>query len=383
MEKGNSLFKNYISGLKDERLIEILNIEYSEYTDEALSMVQEELHSRGLVNVIDSKREPNTVRDLILQVKFEDVQRILRREFHINKDVDENYKKVFHQLLSITPSNAEGITIVMDKHYDELTNTLSDWDIYGLDARTEEKFSVDLYNWNDWMSFTINLQNINHVSKELFIACCLFKMTTYGFDSEEIKIKVNEIASSTNMVSNDVYTTDNTDESVIEVHAWMRFWARTIDVMLFTIIFSFFLVYFPMKVLQLIAGINYIMPISLFVWVLVEALLLSVWGKTPGKAIFGMTVSEMDGSKLSFSRALNRSASVWFFGMGCGINIIELIANVTSYIRLSKKGITRWDQNGEYRIIHTKINTVNVIIAVIILVGIPILRYFEILLSKT
>jgi hypothetical protein len=229
------------------------------------------------------------------------------------------------------------------------------------------------------MSFIVKAENIDHVGKDLFIACCLIKMTTYGFSLEEIESKFNEIASKSDVVSYDINRTDNNEGDVLEVHPWIRFWARTIDVMLFSSILSFILTVVPKKVWQLINGIEYIMPMSLFLWVLAESILLSTWGTTPGKVILGITVRELDGSILNFTRALNRSASVWFFGMGCGISFIELIANITSYSRLSKKGITRWDQNGKYSISHTEISTINIIITIMILVGIPILRYFKVI----
>jgi uncharacterized RDD family membrane protein YckC len=376
----NGTFYNYISGLKDERLIEILNIEYREYTDEALRIVRDELYSRGFKNVsLDNKSELLTLRDLILQVRFEDVQRILKKEFHISKDISDRYNSVFHQLLSITAVQLDNISIVVDKHYDEYTNTFSEWDVYGTEVGKEERFTVDLYNWNDWMSFNVKAENIDHVGKDLFIVCCLLKMTTYGFTSEEIESKFNEITSKSDVVSYDIYPTDNNDEDAHEVHPWIRFWARTIDVMIFSTILNNILAVASIKVWQLINGIEYIMPTSLILWVLIESILLSTWGTTPGKLMFGITVREVDGSILNFTRALNRSASVWFFGMGCGISIIELITKITSYNRLSKKGITRWDQNGKYSISHTEISTINIIIAIIVLIGIPTLRYSKVI----
>jgi hypothetical protein len=149
--------------------------------------------------------------------------------------------------------------------------------------------------------------------------------------------------------------------------------------MLFATTLNYILLAAPVKVVQIIIGIEYIIPMSLFFWVVVESILLSTWGTTPGKLLLGITVREIDGSKLNFSRALNRSASVWFYGMGCGITFIEFITKVTSYNRLSKKGITRWDQNGKYSISHTKVSTVNIIIVIMIWIGIAALRYFKVI----
>lgn len=362
-----------IVNLSDERLIEILNIENAEYTEEALSLVKEELNDRGFKDFsIDKGKKSISLRELILQVRYEEVQRILRKVFHVDKNLDEKYRAVFIQLLSITPSHSENINIIVDKHYDELTNTTSDWDVYGFETNIEEKFSVDLYNWNDWLSFSVTLENVNNVGKDLFVACCILKMTTHGFSSEEINIKYEEIASNPTYMDTIETYSDSSIEDRIEVHPWIRYWARTIDIMLFTVLSGYFIALAPIHVLRVIGGNEYI--ISLFLWVIVEALLISTWGSTPGKFLLGIIIRDNDGNKLSFTNSINRSASVWFFGMGCGISFIELIANFISYKRLSDKGMTRWDQNGKYQVVHTKLSMIKIIIAIIVLIGIPVLN---------
>lgn len=379
MEKDNTTLRGRISLLNDEKLIEILNVDYKEYTKEALEIVKEELSSRGIDNVsIHKESDSFTFRELIYQVKFENVARILRKEFHVDKEIIEKYHVVFKQLLKTTPSNETNISIIMDKHYDKLLDSVSDWDIHGIEIDTGESFNVDLYNWEEWMSFYLKTENIDQVGRDLFVAYCLLKMTTFGFDPKEIEKKLREISFKPDEINNEVYIAENVDECTFEVHPWIRFWARTMDVMLFASLLNFIFTLTEVNGWQIIRGIEYVLPISLFLWVLVESVLLSTWGTTPGKVLLGILVRENDGSKLSFSRALNRSASVWFFGMGCGITLIELITKIVSYNRLTKKGITRWDQNGKYKISHTEISILNIVIAVLILIGIPALRYYKI-----
>lgn len=380
MKKEVSTFRNYISELKDERLIEILNIEYKDYTDDALKIVQEELISRGFSDVsIDKEKKTYKFRDLILQVKFEDVQHILRKEFFVNKELEEKYREVFTQLFVISPSEIDNINIFVDKQYDELTNTTSDWDVFGYEVDTNDKFSVDLYYWSDWLSFNVKSDNLNRVGKELFVACCLLKMTVHGFSTEEIENRLDDIISNSNEVNYSDYSIESPEEDTYDVHPWLRYWARTIDILLFATISGYLLLVVPKSVWMIIGRIEYIMPIPLFLWVLVEAALLSTWGTTPGKFLLGISIRDSEGNKLNFSSALNRSASVWLWGMGCGIVVIELIANVSSYKRLSDKGVTRWDQNGKYSISHNEISILSIIIAIMILVVIPMLRYFKVI----
>jgi hypothetical protein len=62
-----------------------------------------------------------------------------------------------------------------------------------------------------------------------------------------------------------------------------------------------------------------------FLWIPVEALLLSTWGTTTGQAVFGVVVRDENENKLSFLQALKRAA---FFGKRPG--------------HIECKPITRW-----------------------------------------
>lgn len=369
--------RNRIVKLSDEKLFEILNVENMEYTDETLKIVQEELIARGYTEVCaDKEKESLKFRDLLLQVRFDDVQRILRKEFLMDKELGEKYRDIFNQLLSITPSEIDNINIFVDKHYDELTNTISEWNVNGYEVDSEEKFSVDLYYWTDWLAFNIKPENVRRVGKELFVACCLLKMTTHGFSTEEIESKFSEIITNSDEVGYDDYPAESSEDDTYDVHPWIRFWARTIDVILFSTLFVFMLAFSPRAMLEFVGRVENVVSIQLFFWVLVEAMLLSSWGTTPGKYLLGVTIRDSEGNKLSFLNALNRSASVWLWGFGCGIIYVEILSKYLSYKRLTDKGITRWDQNGKYKVSHGEVSILNIIIAVIILITVPILRDF-------
>ena len=45
--------------------------------------------------------------------------------------------------------------------------------------------------------------------------------------------------------------------------------------------------------------------------VIAEALMVARWGRTPGKALFGLTVVTTDGGRVPFVRALVRAAMIW------------------------------------------------------------------------
>jgi serine/threonine protein kinase len=144
-----------------------------------------------------------------------------------------------------------------------------------------------------------------------------------------------------------------------QVRPWVRLWARTIDVFLFAIIAGFIFGIVAPGILvmpELALGIMFT-----FGYNFVEPAMLSAWGTTPGKALLRVAVRKSDGSKLNYSEGLNRVFKVWLRGMGLGIPIAALFTHLTAYNKLTKSGITSWDQEGGIQVIHQKIGFLRVL----------------------
>lgn len=103
-----------------------------------------------------------------------------------------------------------------------------------------------------------------------------------------------------------------------------------------------------------------------FLWVPVEALLLSTWGTTPGKWLMKTTVTDKSGNKLRFPAAFARSLYVWSWGLGIGFPYATLIGEMFSYLDLRNKGTTRWDAQWGYRVRHERIGSHRVVVAVLL-----------------
>jgi len=141
-----------------------------------------------------------------------------------------------------------------------------------------------------------------------------------------------------------------------QARPWLRYWARLVDIYLFMIIYmvvfmflfrvfgidSEFVDFFPEIIVDIVL---------LFLFIFLEALFLSTWGATIGKALFKIRVRNMDGTKLSYQEALKRSFLVFYLGQGMGIPIFTIILGVMSYNKLQKDGITSWD-DGYYIVAH-------------------------------
>lgn len=106
--------------------------------------------------------------------------------------------------------------------------------------------------------------------------------------------------------------------------------------------------------------------LALAIYPFVEALLLSWWGTTPGKALLRVRVRKNDGRKLSYAEALSRSYSVWTRGLGLGIPLVSLFTLIGSEGKLRTSGRTSWDGAGGYVVGHQQIGALRIIAAVAI-----------------
>jgi len=104
-------------------------------------------------------------------------------------------------------------------------------------------------------------------------------------------------------------------------------------------------------------------------WVPIDALLLSLLGTTPGKALFGIRVSTGDGARPSFGTAFARALRVSVQGMALGIPLVILAAEALSYARLTRTGVTPWDEALALRVEHTRLGPVRSLLVILLLVG--------------
>ncbi len=87
-----------------------------------------------------------------------------------------------------------------------------------------------------------------------------------------------------------------------------RISARLIDYLLFFVLVGIFISFLPYFI---DAYIYYLLALAIpFLWLPLEALLTSFIGTTPGKALFGITLRDSMGCKLSFLSALKRSTFI-------------------------------------------------------------------------
>ena len=201
-----------------------------------------------------------------------------------------------------------------------------------------------------------------------------------GFKIEDIQIAIitgnqESAVNSTKPITEKITPSveKHSDEKISQIRPWVRFWARSIDIILIAnllyIVFEYVSPAPSIKNVRFyILDIIIFSMLSLFIWAFIEALLLSTWGTTPGKWFFKIHLRHSLRYKPSYSYALNRSLSVWWRGLGIGFPLIQLITQFVAYIKLKRHGSTTWDRKYNFTVSHEKIGALRIIVFILILI---------------
>ena len=125
---------------------------------------------------------------------------------------------------------------------------------------------------------------------------------------------------------------------------WRRFFARALDEALCTALWVMFLLALnfnpatggaPMRFIHALMGS--LIQLGL------EPLFLSKLGTTPGKWILGLSVTDADGSYLSYGAAATRLLCVWWYGNALDIPPLNLYRLYKSYDACDKGEVLPWE----------------------------------------
>lgn len=138
-------------------------------------------------------------------------------------------------------------------------------------------------------------------------------------------------------------------------HPWRRYFARNLDIVIYDLIWSAF----SLLALRWNTGsFSFLILLEVYIsfglMLIIEPILLSTLGTTPGKWIFGLRVRADDGSKLSYSAALRRTWGVFHYGYGFAIPIYSLYRNYQSYKICTDDSALQWDEDNAYTILDLK-----------------------------
>jgi uncharacterized RDD family membrane protein YckC len=149
------------------------------------------------------------------------------------------------------------------------------------------------------------------------------------------------------------------------VHPWLRLGARFVDVSLFSVGGGLLLGFAYPELFDgsYGPGISSLVGMGFLVaWIVVESMLLSSWGTTPGKLLLNVRLRNRNNDKPKFLSALNRSFLVWWRGLGIGFPIITLIAQLRAHRALTTNGVTTWDRDLGFRVRHDRVGPLRVLV---------------------
>lgn len=173
---------------------------------------------------------------------------------------------------------------------------------------------------------------------------------------------------------------------MIRARPWPRLLARFVDAVIWGAVLMLIAVAFipyPSWFWLAIESILVYGLIASVSWIPIEAALLSAFGATPGKRLLRIRVVTADGGTLWYLNALKRSFGVFVWGLGLGIPIVQLICMYSSYGSLRTWGFTKWDAWSQSIVLHESLGLPRVLVAVIIVVGLFVLYFAELLLEAT
>ena len=127
-----------------------------------------------------------------------------------------------------------------------------------------------------------------------------------------------------------------------ELRPWSRYFAKFLDGIIGFLIAAVFFALFTYSSddawLRIVA---LCLAVLLFVWL--EAIQISKFGTTLGKAILGITVAKENGTLLSFDESLKRTF-LSYLRSGMGLPLISIFMHIYQYNELMKNGVTSWDR---------------------------------------
>ena len=127
---------------------------------------------------------------------------------------------------------------------------------------------------------------------------------------------------------------------------WVRYFARSIDAAIYMILWNMFLsLVLHINIMETgFAGLVADIIAYNCLFLLAEPFILSRFGTTPGKFLFGLRVTAETGARLTHGEALHRTWTVLKKGCGFNLPVYWIIRTYKSYIACKDGEILDWEQ---------------------------------------
>ena len=136
---------------------------------------------------------------------------------------------------------------------------------------------------------------------------------------------------------------------------WPRYWSRMLDVTLGLYVVGVFLgVAFPgvirMTTAQGRLGDAILTLISMPLVMIMDALVLALFGNTLGRFIAGIRVETTGFAKPPLLTCVARNMFLYVYGLGLGIGLVSLITAINGYTTVNNGALARWDAEARTRV---------------------------------
>lgn len=178
------------------------------------------------------------------------------------------------------------------------------------------------------------------------MAKCLTYFSDTHFKVKHVEEPPENLASEWQELKKDTYP---------QGRPFVRYVARLFDLSLFSLfLITLVSIFSPRFVIE--SSAIFIFILSLILYILVEAMILSIFGNTLGKSILNTRIKTLNGDPIDFLTALKRSIFVTAAGMGFGVPVINFICFYFSFNNLKKNGKSTWDQQIGTVVLYGQVN---------------------------
>lgn len=143
--------------------------------------------------------------------------------------------------------------------------------------------------------------------------------------------------------------TSRTEQTTQLATPWRRYWARMLDITIFSMLVGIVFgivapsAFMPGGMFGTKVGEQLVGWIFLPLALIIDGVVLGLFGGTPGKAIAGVSVRGVGGAMPPVADAMQRNFQLWWYGLGTGFPLISIYTLILSYRKVSSGEQTRWE----------------------------------------
>lgn len=144
-------------------------------------------------------------------------------------------------------------------------------------------------------------------------------------------------------------TLNNVAEPKPKAHFGRRFWARWMDLTGYSALWWLGM-YLGGRDIGAAIGNPWLLLTMYLPWFALEAWMIQRFGRTPGKWLMGLRVTNEDGSALAFAPSVWRALRVLVTGVGFGWGLISVLCQTMSWFTAKRLGKPIWDHIGKHKV---------------------------------